>query len=373
MTTDLFTIAGLANHAQIFSKRASDLGFGSAGEIDRFVFTVYGKAIKGIRYADRPRGAIFFLEPSSAPGKICDSVSLKPHIIQIQNDNSTIIHSLRIDLAGGLTNVHTCEAADRASLVEGGWTMRVAEQFSAQKTKCVIWATGVGVTVYINGEIYLQSPDVVEELPFGLPSDFQKLSWEDGNIFSVFADSDLNDTSHIGIWKIAKKHLLRPNPESLIRTRLGNFLRFRLAGYHLHDEEAHVENEGRADISLHLIDGRIMIVELKWNGCSLVKDHENATETEIVAAIAANTSGWFTKFDNTTLSSAVKQLVRYYKTGRYHRAYLAIFDCSISAASAISRDIPPPISELDGHSPTNFRILSAPVDPRKASVRSKTS
>jgi hypothetical protein len=33
-----------------------------------------------------------------------------------------------------------------------------------------------------------------------------------------------------------------------------------MAGYHTHYEEAHVENEGRADICLHLVNGKVMIV-----------------------------------------------------------------------------------------------------------------
>jgi hypothetical protein len=371
MRKSLFAIAGQANLALIFNQAAAELGFISVGEIDRFVFSAYAKAIKGIRPADRLRGAIFVLEPATVDGVLADPSSLRPLLMQIRSATTSTLHSLRIDLNGGLGSVYICTSADRKSLVSGGWSQQVAQQFSRANKKCVAWAMGVGILVFINGDLYLESPDVVEELPSGLPAGFQSLSWNDGSIVFEFADCNLNDRGALGIWQLPDIHLLRPRPEILIRGRFGDFLRFRLAGYRHHDEEPHVENEGRADISLHLIDGRILIVEIKWIGCSLVGTHIGATEDAIKKAIKKKTRGWLTKFDEVTIASGVRQLVRYYKTGRYNRAYLTVFDCTASAKMGRSCYVPVPITELKGHSDANFRILRACVDPRPASKRAR--
>jgi len=372
MSTSLFTISGLAaNHSLIFNQDAVGLGFSSVGEIDRFVFSAYAKAIKEVRPADRLRGAIFVLEPASVADALVAPSALKPLLMQIQAATTSAFHSLRIDITGGLSIAYSCTPADRQSLVSGGWSMKVAEQFSRDKKKCVVWAMGIGVLVYINGDLYLESPDVVEELSSGLPAGFQSLSWDDGGIVFEFADCNLNDTGPVGIWQLPDKYVLRPKPELLIRSRLGDFLRYRLAGFHHHDEESHVENEGRADISLHLIDGRILIVEVKWIGCSLVGTRIAANEEDIKAAIAKKAKGWLTTFDDTTIASGLRQLVRYYKTGRFRCAYLTVFDCTASARMGRSCYVPVPTTELNGHSNANFRILRACVDPRPASKRAR--
>ena len=372
MSKSLFEIAGQANLALIFNQAAAELGFNAVGEIDRFVFSAYAKAIRDLRPADRLRSAIFVLQPPSVAGALGDPLSLRSHLTQIQCATTKTIYSLRIDLAGGLSTAYTCTPADRKLLVSGGWPQKVAQQLSRANKQCVALATGVGILVFINGDLYLESPDVVEELPSGFPVGFQGLSWDDGGIVFEFADCNLNDTGPVGIWHLADKYVLRPKPEVLIRSRLGDFLRFRLAGFHHHDEEAHVENEGRADISLHLIDGRILIVEIKWIGSSLVGTRIAANEDEIKHAIAKKAKGWLTKFDDSTITSGVRQLVRYYKTGRYRRAYLAVFDCAASARMSRSSYVEVPITELDGHSDANFRILRACVDPRSASRRARS-
>lgn len=372
MSTPLFTIARLANPTLFFNPMATELGFSSVGEVDRFVYNVYAKAIKEVRWADRLRGAIFILEPPSVTGALGTPAALRPLLTQIQSATTTTFYCLRIDLTGALSTVYTCTPADRKSLVRGAWSKQVAQGLSRSNKKCVVRAEGVGVVVFINGDIYLESPDVVEEFAAGSSAGFESLSWDNGAIVFEFADCDLNDTGPDGIWRLPEKHLLHPKPEVLIRTRLGRFLRFRLAGYHHHDEEPHVEHEGRADVSLHLIDGRILIVEVKWIGCSLVGARIGATVDEIKAAIAKKTSGWLTRFDDTTIDSGVRQLVQYYRTGRYRRAYLVVFDCAESAKNGRSCYVPVPTTELDGHSETNFRILRACVDPRPASKRAKS-
>ncbi len=371
MSESFFTIARYANNSLIFNELAQESGFSSIGEIDRFVFGPYKKVIRDTQPADLPRGVIFILEPASVSGVLGAPSALGPLLKQIQSAAASTFHSIRIDLADGLSSVYTCTPADRRFLVSGGWTKQIACEFSQHGNKCVIWATGVSVHVFINGRLYLESADVVEEFAAGCPREFENLSWDDGRIAFAFADRNLNDRGPLGIWCLPDDHLLRPRPEVLIRSRFGDFLRYRLALYHTHYEEAHVENEGRADISLHLIDGRILIVEIKWIGHSLVRTHIGAKVDEIKEAIARNKRGWLTRFDDTTITSGIRQLVRYYKTGRYHRAYLTVFDCSPSARKNDSCCISAPASELNGHSDDNFRILRACVDPRPASGRSK--
>jgi hypothetical protein len=369
--SDLLKINSLASHAAVFSQSASQLGFDSVGEIDRFLFSGYGKTVRQIPTADRLRSAMFVLEPASVSDALGTPPNLKPLLAKIQNQTTAVVYSVRADLVGGLKLLYTFTSADRNSLVNSGWTMQTAQQFSRVNNKCVIWALGVGATVFINGDIYLESVDVVEGFGVGPPSHFQSLSWDDGAIMFSFADTDLNDTGPVGVWHLPDKHLLRPKPETLMRDRLGRFLTYRLAGYVQHYEEAHVENEGRADISLHLIDGRILIVEIKWLGCSLVSTKIGETVDAIKAALTKNATGWTTKFKDDTIASGVRQLVRYYKTGKYRRAYLAIFDCAATAAALGNGNLTAAPTDLDGHSPENFCILRACVDPRSASRRAK--
>ncbi len=372
MSVSLFTIASLAHRDVLFNPIAAQLGFSRAGEIDRFVFHVYAKVIRAMQPADRLRGAIFVLEPAAAPDAMGTPAGLKPMLEKIQADATKTFHSVCVDLTGGLSVAYACTPNDRKSLVSGSWSQQVAQRYSRVAKKCVVWAMAVGVNVYLNGDLYLESADVIEELAIGFPGNFQSLSWDDGGIAFEFARHELNDTSAGGIWHLPNKYVLRPKPEALIRSRLGDFLRFRLAGYHDHTEESHVEHEGRADISLYLIDGRILIVEVKWIGCSLVATRLGETEADIKQAIANNTTGWFTKFDDKTITSGVKQVVSYYNTGKYRTAYLTVFDCTESAKTTDSCYMPVPVAELDGHNQANFRVLRACVDPRSASIRARS-
>lgn len=370
MTDSLFDISRLANRDLLFGPFAVELGFRLPGEIDRFVFNLYAKVIKEVQPADRLRGAIFVLEPASIPDALGKVAELKPILERIQADATKTIYSMRLDLADSPCLAYACTPEDRKSLVNGGWPQMVAQQYSRRQGKCVVWAMGVGVHVYLAGDLYLESADVIEELASGTPGNFQHLSWDDGRIVFEFAKHRLNDTSADGVWHLPDSYVLRPKPEVLMRTRLGEFLRFRLAGYRHHDEEPYVEHEGRADISLHLIDDRILIIEVKWLGCSLVATRIGATEVAIKHAIATNQKGWFTEIDESAIPIGLRQLVIYYKTARYRRAYLTIFDCTKSAPKSCS--VPVQATVLDGHSPANFRVLRACVDPRSASKRAKS-
>mgnify|MGYP001576675857 CR=1 FL=1 len=371
MSASFSTISRLANRTVFFNPIAAEVGFNLAGEIDRFIFSVYGKALKAIQPADRPRGSIFVLEPAAITDALGTPAVFKPMLGKIQADTTKTFHSIRADLSGGLSIAYACTPEDRKSLVSGGWSLQIALQYSRDTKKCVVWAMGVGVHVYLNGHLYLESIDVIEELAMGLPGNFQNLSWDDGGIAFEFARHELNDASAGGIWHLPDKCLLSPKPEALIRSCLGDFLRFRLASYHHHDEEPHVEHEGRADISLHLIDNRVLIIEVKWMGCSLVAARQGETDDAIKQAIAKNATGWFTRFDEKTITSGIKQLVSYYKTGKYRKAYLTVFDCTESAKTTQSCYVPVPEAELDDHNQANFRILHACVDPRSASKRAK--
>lgn len=371
MSASISTIGKLANRVVFFNPIATEVGFGLAGDIDRFIFNVYGKTLKAIQPACRPRAAIFVLEPAAVADALGTPAIFKPMLEKIQADTTKTFYSVRADLSGGLGIEYACTPDDRRSLVSGGWSQQIALEYSRDNKKCVVWAMGVGVQVYLNGHLYLESIDVIEELPVGLPGNFENLSWDDGGIVFEFANRELIDRSADGVWHLPDKCLLSPKPEARIRSRLGNFLRFRLAAYHHHDEEPLVEHEGRADISLHLIDSRVLIVELKWMGCSLVATRLGETDAAIKQAISENATGWFTRFDDKTITSGVKQLVSYYKTNKYRKAYLTIFDCTESAKTTNSCELPVTPADLDGHNPASFRILRACVDPRSASKRAK--
>jgi len=366
--SELVSIATLVNRGLLFSKTTRALGFGSSGEIDRFVFSFYARALRKIPAADRPRGSIFFLEAPSIKDALGTVGQLESYIRKIQTTSTTTWYSLKLDLKGGLKSAYRCTPADRQSLVNNQWTPQIAQQCSRKTKKVVAFAMGVSIVVFVSGDIYLETPDVIEQLPSGIPGGFQSLSWDNGEIIFQFADTDLNDRGPQGIWQLADKRLLRPKPELLMTSRLGRFLQYRLAGYSHHDQEAHLENEGRADISLHLIDARVYIVEVKWMGCSLTSLRVNQPETAIKKALAAGTPGWLTRFDDRTIDSGIRQLVRYYKTGKYCRAYLAVMDCTANGSNAT---LPIPTRDLDGHTEQNFRVVRAFVDPRSASKRAK--
>ena len=56
MSAPLINLATLANHSMAFHKLAVTLGFSGAGDIDRFIFHSYGKALREVPPADRPKG-----------------------------------------------------------------------------------------------------------------------------------------------------------------------------------------------------------------------------------------------------------------------------------------------------------------------------
>jgi hypothetical protein len=197
------------------------------------------------------------------------------------------------------------------------------------------------------------------------------LSWADGEIAYEFADNELNDTSDTGIWQLPEQFLLRPKPEKIMSVGLGRFLRLRMAGYRHHEDEAHVENEGRADISLVLYNGLVNIIEVKWVGTALVAKRQLTSDTSIKAALKKGSNGWVTKYDDATFGAGARQLAKYFKTGKYHRAYLAVFDCCKPKAGRKHecRAIDP--ADVTPYDCAKFRAYRACVDPRKASKSSK--
>jgi len=370
MAIELKSISRVANRTVFFAPVIGSLGFGSPGDIDRFIFSVYGKAVRTIKPAARLRGALFVLEPSSSAPGLGGADKLRPSLQKIGSESSKVLYSLNTDPASGLHEVARYTPEDRKLHDNNGWSQQVAERLSDELGKCVVWASGVGANVYVNGDLYLSSVDVIEEIPQGMPLGFQNLSWNDGAIVFEFARHELNDTSSDGVWILSDKCVLCPKPETRVRSRLGKYLRFRLATYRHHDEEPYVDNEGRADLSLHLVDGRILIVEVKWMGCSLVATKLGQNGEAIRAALASKDAGWFTRYDLSTVTSGTRQLVSYYETGKYEKAYLSVFDCNPNTG-ALNRYLEPDPADLRGCDPAKFRILVACVDPRPASVRAK--
>src|ERR1700722_2201416 len=169
-------IAEIANRDLHFTPIALGLGFAQIGEIDRFIFQVYGKAIRDVLPADRAKGTIFVLEPSKSPNALAKPASFKPVFAEIAIKTQSEIRSIRLDLDGGSSVFYHSTPDDRKQLVAGSWPQNLAQHLSRHEKKCVVWASGVGAIVYLNGDIYLQTADVVEEIPQSLPIDFQNLS-----------------------------------------------------------------------------------------------------------------------------------------------------------------------------------------------------
>jgi len=224
---------------------------------------------------------------------------------------------------------------------------------------------------FLAGNVYFEMTDVIEEFAVGMPSSFESLSWDDGRIAFEFARHELNDKSAIGIWHLPNERVLRPKPETIIRSKFGKFLQFRMAGYRTHTEEAHVENDGYADVSLHFVDDRVVIVEVKWIGAALVSTRLNEPEADIKAALKGNKAGWFTRFGDSTFASGLAQVVTYFESGKYQKAYLAVFDCGATASTTDSCDMPVDPGQLNGQSVGRFRVVRACVDPRTASKKAK--
>lgn len=371
MTVPLIDLATLTNHSQVFVAAAAKLGFSSLGDIDRFLYKSYGKALRDIPPADRPQGAIFFLAPAGSAGAFASISHLGQAIRQIQTEVDTNRYQIPLDLSGNASVVQAPTADERRFMASGAWTEQHAQMVSRQTGHCVVWANGVGASVYLAGDCYRQSPDVVEEMPSGLPANFQALSWDDGAITFEFAQHELNDTSPAGIWQLPDHCLLRPKPEKLMSIALGKFLRMRMAGYRHHEDEPYVENEGRADVVLYLYNGFIYIVEVKWVGCSLSSKKELEAKDAVEAAAKTKMKGWLTEYDDTTFVEGTKQLAKYFGTTKYKFAYLTVFDCHAASTARKNERLMVNPTHVAPHSAANFRILRACVDPRKASKSSK--
>jgi hypothetical protein len=151
------------------------------------------------------------------------------------------------------------------------------------------------------------------------------------------------------------------------------FLRTRLAGYFQHADEPYIENSGRADIVLTLVDGRVFLVEVKWTGRALSSKRANEAAKAIVAAVKAQTNGWFTTYDDSTFDEGVKQMKIYFANGGYDKAFLFVFDCCEAATGRADGDHTVNPTHVAPHPITSFRALRACVEPRKASKVSKVS
>jgi hypothetical protein len=369
--SDLLVISRLANQGAYFNTLAGEMGFDSADSISRFVRNTYAGAIKTLPAANRPRGLVLDLNVPENPLALVTGDLLRPLLITAITNSGRYLHSLKLDLSGALTTLHEFTIEERRRMSGGAWTQQTAQLISRDSKRCIVFASGVSLQVYMAGDLYLHLDDVIEELPAACTVQFQSDSWEDGGMLFQFAARELNNTGPNGIWFLPDVHVLRPKPELLMRQTLGEYLRFRLAGYSHHDEEPHVEHEGRADISLHLIDGRIYIVEVKWLGRSVTSSKSIKPKDEVTEAARNGPSNWFTEFDDETFLSGIRQLASYYTTGRYRRGYLAVFDCSSPLKS--NGEVNPDPSDLNGLDPSCFRILRACVDPRSASVRSRSA
>jgi hypothetical protein len=371
MSASLIDLSTLANHTLAFVASAKASGFSSPGEINRFLFQSYGKTVREIPPANRPKGAIFLLAPPATPGALARIADLKPVLLQIQTDVACKFYMVPLDLSGGAILAHAPTSEEQKLMALGSWTLGHAQMLSRQTGRCVVWANGVSATVFLAGDCYIETPDVVEELPAGLPTSFQSLSWNEGEIVYEFARHELNDTSPAGIWHLTDQLLLRPKPEKLMSVGLGKFLRYRMAGYRHHDDEPYVENEGRADISLLLYNGFIYIIEVKWVGRALSATKQLETEQAIKAALKQNAKSWVTEYGNEAFVAGAKQLAQYFSTGKYKWAYLAVFDCTPPAKTRQNESLTVDPAHVAPYSPGDFRILRACVDPRKASKISK--
>ncbi|QJE94786.1 hypothetical protein [Luteolibacter luteus] len=370
MSEPLLDLSKLTNHAQMFSASAERCGFTSLGEINRFIFKSYGKAIRSISHASLPKGAIFILSPARGD-ELASNDSIRAAVAKIRSDHSKKFYRIRADLSSGLQLAHEIESEEKKQMAMGGWTPAFAMNVSRITGECVVWVNGVSACVYLDGLCYIESPDTVEEIAAGIPGNFQSLSWKDGELLYDFARSELTDTTATGVWHSPNGSLLRPKPEKLMSSALGNFLRFRMAGYKHHDEEAHVEHQGRADISLHSYNGCIYIVEVKWIGRSLKSTRLSEPSKSIEAELKKFTSSWITEFGDEAFESGAKQLAKYFGTGKYDRAYLAVFDCRPPVIKRKSESLPVDPRHVAPHSLDDFCIYRACADPRKASKASK--
>lgn len=373
MSGSLFTLAHLATHEQACGAVAQRLGFSSGGDIERFLFKAYGKALRKIPPANRPKGAIFFLEAPAVAGALPKEADLVAAIGAVQRDIGSKVYSLRLDLAAGGTAPHDLTAEEKKMMSGNMWPQSAAQMVSRQEKRCAVWANGVAAVAYLDGDTYRETVNVVDELPSGVSRAADLLPWDNGAIVFEFASHELNDTSRAGVWCVPEKHILYPKPETLMSRALGKFLRTRLAGYLQHADEPYIENSGRADIVLTLVDGRVFLIEVKWTGRSLTSTQANAAAKAILAALKAKTKGWFTTYDDSTFDEGVKQLKIYFANGGYDKAFLFVFDCCEPAAGRADGDHAIALAHVTPHSLDSFRALRACVEPRKASKVSKAT
>lgn len=371
MINPLIALSKLANYPVIFGEAARTCGFGSSGEIDRFLFKCYGKAVKDIPPASRPKGAVFLIGPPSVTDALANLADLRSALEQIRADVSSRFYKMAVDLVGGLQVYGDTTAELRRTMAADGWPPSFAARLSTESKACVLWANGVSAHVYLDGMCYIETPDVVEELAIGLPSDFQRLSWDDGAIVYECAKHKLNDTTPAGIWEVPEIGILRPKPEKLMSIALGEFLRLRMAGYKHHDDEPYVDNQGRADVSLHSCDGSVYIIEVKWVGRSLKATQQNRTKAEIEAEAKKRATTWLTQYGDEAVEQGAKQLAIYFGTSKYQKGYLVVFDCDLSKAGRKSEYLAVDTTHVKPYNPAHFRLLRVCVDPRKASKVSK--
>jgi len=367
-TTDPLRIARFLFDQTQQNALVQRLGFPSAGEIERFLMQSYGKAVREIVPADRLKGHIFVLEPAVLQGEIAKPNDLIPVIRQIKQLEQDSILSLPLDIGNPPESIASPKMPDLNSKVGGAWLKTHAEQLSSSLDACVVHANGVTASVFVSGRLYLDLGDVIEGFDRGPNEDFQKLSWANGEILFHFAEQDLNNRTPLGIWKLPDDYILKPNPETLIGERLRQFLQYRMQGLLNLERESHVENEGRLDVALYLLNGFIYLIEIKWMGKSLKKTHQGRTNEEILEALKQK-KNWFTDFGDTIIDSGLKQVVIYCATGKFRRGYLSVFDCQKLSKTETNRTIQK--SETNGQDPANFRVIRAAVDPRSASVKSK--
>jgi len=373
MSSSLFGLAHFATHEQTCGAVAQRLGFSSAGDIERFLFKAYGKALRKIPAANRPKGAIFFLEPPAVSGALPKEADLITAINVIQRDIRSKVYTLRLDLAAGGTAPHDLTTEEKKAMSANMWPQSAAQMVSRQEKKCIVWVNGIVVVAYLDGDIYQETASVVDELPSGVSRAADLLPWDDGEVAFEFASQELNDTSRAGIWRVPENNVLYSKPETLMSRALGKFLRTRLAGYLQHVDEPYIANSGRADIVLTLVDGRVFLVEVKWTGQSLSSTQVNATADAILAALKAKTKGWFTTYDDSTFDEGVKQLKIYFANGGYHKAFLFVFDCCAPSAGRNHGDSIVNPAHVAPHPVSSFRALRACVEPRKASKVSKAN
>lgn len=369
----LLELAGGFTQEQVFKEAASKLGFSSSGDVERFIFKAYGKALRDVAPASRPKGAMIFLEPAVIAGALAPKAQLKAFIEQVQVDVKRQVHSLRLDFAGSPIVPTAVTSGDQKEMTGGAWPQSFAQRLS-KANKCVLWVDGVSAAVFINGDACFESIDVVEELAGGPGNNVPRLSWDDGAIAWEFAQHELNETGPQGIWRVANKCILRPKPELMMSGSFGKFLQMRMSGYWRHYPEPYIDNSGRVDLIVENVKGDVAIVEVKWTGRSLSSTREHETEDDILAALTKKTSGWFTTFnDPDAFPTGARQLAIYYGSHSFQNGYLVVFDCCEPKSGRANeyRAVDP--ADVHPHPVAHFRLLRACVDPRKASKISKAT